>query len=326
LSFIGGVDVGATSTKGVITDLRGRLLGRAIGPGINPFMVGYEAAAEIMLKTLKEAMRGVCEFRDLACVVFGSTGLETAKSREMVRDLIKSRSGLSEVVVVTDSRIALEGALGGGKGIVVYAGTGSFAIGKNARGEVHKAGGVGFLMSDEGSGFYLGHQALRAAVRDLDGRGEKTVLTRRVLEHFGVEVPEELMPKLYTKPIDTSAIAALAPIVTGAAEEGDRVAGEIIASAVRELVSLVEAVARKLNMLEVRFPLASAGGVFKSQLIRKLFHSMIEQRFPKAYPIEPRFKPVIGAVIMALRTAGVSVEKELLKDLEILQNDLVDLP
>ena len=326
MSYIGGVDVGATSTKYVLTDLRGGLVSWAIGPGINPFMVGYEAAAEVMLKTLKEAMRGVCEFRDLACIVFGSTGLETAKSREIMRDLIKRRSGLSEVVVATDSRIALEGALGGGEGVVIYAGTGSFAIGKNARGEVHKAGGVGFLMSDEGSGFYLGHQALRAAVRDLDGRGEKTVLTRRILEHFGVEAPEELMSKFYTKPIDTSAIAALAPIVTRAAKEGDQVAREIVTSAVQELVSLVEVVARKLNMLEVRFPLASAGGVFKSQLIRELFHSMIEQRLPKAYPIEPKFKPVIGAVIMALRTAGVSVEKEALKELEMLQNNLVDLP
>jgi len=326
LSFIGGVDVGATSTKSIIIDFKGRLLGRGIGPGVNPFTMGYEAAAEIMVKTLSEAMRGVCEFKDLACVVFGSTGLETIKSRELVKSLIEKKSGISKVFVVTDSRIALEGALGGGEGIVVYAGTGSFAIGKNARGDVHKAGGVGFLMSDEGSGFYLGHQALRAAVRDLDGRGERTVLTRRVLDHFGVEIPEELMPKLYVKPIDTSAIAALAPIVTQAAEEGDRVARKIVESAVGELVNLVEAVARKLNMISLEFPLASAGGVFKSELIRGLFCSMIKEKLPRAYLIEPRFKPVIGAVIMALKNAGISVEKELLDELEISQRSLADIP
>ncbi|HDD40298.1 MAG TPA: hypothetical protein ENG21_03520, partial [Nitrososphaeria archaeon] len=107
LSFVGGVDVGATSTKSIIIDFKGRLLGRGIGPGVNPFTMGYEAAAEIMVKTLSEAMRGVCEFKDLACVVFGSTGLETIKSRELVKSLIEKKSGISKVFVVTDSRIAL---------------------------------------------------------------------------------------------------------------------------------------------------------------------------------------------------------------------------
>ena len=93
--------------------------------------------------------------------------------------------------------IALQAGVGDAAGIVIVSGTGSIAYGRNEHGEASRAGGWGYVLGDEGSGYWIGRLALRAVVRHADGRGRVTSLTPRLLAHFGVERAAELIHKVY---------------------------------------------------------------------------------------------------------------------------------
>ena len=317
MEVVAGVDAGATSTKSVIIDLSGKILGQHIGPAANPFIVGRESAVKIMMDTIRRASRDICKLDEVKFIVFGVTGLETSRSREKLRRIVE-KCGISNVMVVHDSVITLEGALAGKPGIVIYSGTGSFAIGKNALDEIYRVGGMGFFLSDEGSGFYLGQRALRAAIKGMNGRGEKTVLTNLILKHFKINHFEQLESKLglRSKPVNTSEIAALAPLVLKAAKEKDIVAMRIVQSAVDELLTMVKAVAYRLSMANTVFPIATSGGMFKSRLIRRRFIKRAHQEFPNVRVIRERLPPVMGAAILALRSLNIPVTKRILSNIK----------
>ena len=97
----------------------------------------------------------------------------------------------------TTRSIALVAGVGDEPGVVIVAGTGSIAYGRNARGEAARAGGWGYVLGDEGSGYWIGRLALRAVVRQADGRGAATALTPRMLAHFGVSRPQDLIHEVY---------------------------------------------------------------------------------------------------------------------------------
>ena len=316
MEVVAGVDAGATSTKSVIIDLSGKILGQHIGPAANPFIVGHESAAKIIMDTIRRASCGICKLDEVKFIACGVTGVETPRCSEELRRIIK-KYGVLNATVVHDSLIVLEGALAGRPGIVVYSGTGSFAIGRNAFNEIYRVGGMGFFLSDEGSGFYLGHQALRAAIKGMDGRGEKTLLTNLILKHFKINRFEQLEFKLglRSKPVNTSEIAALAPLVLKAAKEKDVVAVRIVQSAVDELLTMVKAVAYRLSMANTAFLIATSGGVFKSSLIRRCFVRRVYQEFPDVRVIKGRFPPVIGAAILALRSLNIPVTKRILSNI-----------
>ena len=92
----------------------------------------------------------------------------------------------ARVLVVNDALVALEAGAPGEPGVVIISGTGSIAYGRNAAGEAARSGGWGYVLGDEGSGYWIGRAALRAVLREADERGPKTALTPLLLEHFGV--------------------------------------------------------------------------------------------------------------------------------------------
>jgi N-acetylglucosamine kinase-like BadF-type ATPase len=183
-------------------------------------------------------------------------------------------------------------------GIVVLSGTGSIAYGVDPGGTVARSGGFGSLLGDEGSGYWLGNQALRAVVRASDGRGPSTALTPIVFEALAVASVEELVPLVYEHHLPRSAVAALAGRVERARAQGDGVASELIGRAAQELVLAGQAVARKLQF-DKPHPVVLAGGVFQAcpSLAR-----MVTDRLalPLARPSVLDREPAHGAVALAL--------------------------
>ena len=157
---------------------------------------------------------------------------------------------------------------------------------------------VGFL-ADEGSGYWLGHHILRAAVRSADGRGPNTMLESLVFEAFGVGSVPDLIPHVYEKGLPKHRIAALAPLVEEARLRGDALAVELVDRAGRELALAARAVHRQIDLGHAPFPVVLAGGVFKAcPTLHETLSSHLE--LPGAQPTLLATEPASGAVALAL--------------------------
>ncbi len=169
----------------------------------------------------------------------------------------------SRLLVVNDALIALVAGAHDAPGIVIIAGTGSITYGRNRNGEAARAGGWGHMVGDEGSGYWIGREAVAAVMRAGDGRGPATRLTAEILAHFDVADVSRLPRIVYDRDVPRVNVAALGPIVQKAAEQGDSVARRILERAADELVIAAGSVATRLEMRGEAFTFHLAGGAFQ---------------------------------------------------------------
>ena len=210
----------------------------------------------------------------------------------------------ADVVVVTDDAfIALAGATAGEPGIVTIAGTGSIAFGRNAGGRTARTGGWGYIFGDEGGGFDIARQALRAALRAEQGWGPPTALSRALLDATGSADVNGALHRFYTSDWPRPRVAALAPLVDEAAMAGDAIACEILHNAAQQLAILTSAVRQQLWPPGEPTRVAWIGGVFRSRILLERYRCLIElEDGNRAGP--PRYDPAAGALIEAYRVAG----------------------
>src|SRR5579872_3801360 len=179
-----GIDAGGTKTVCLLADDDGRVLAEARGGGANLHAAG-ELSVEKVLHALMEEAIGEREIAP-AAICLGIAGVDREDEARVVRAIMRRIGYKSRTLVVNDALIALVAGVGEAPGIVVIAGTGSIAYGRNAAGEAARAGGWGHMIGDEGSGYWIGREALAAVMRAGDGRGPETALTAEILAHFGV--------------------------------------------------------------------------------------------------------------------------------------------
>jgi len=314
--YVLGVDGGGSLTRCVVADLSGRLLARGIAGPSNPMTGGVEASVEAIIKAV-EAAASRCGVRRFGAACLGVAGVERPYGRDAIRRGFAAR-GLSErLLVVSDAAAALAGATGGEVGVVVVAGTGSIAYGVNAEGETARAGGWGWMVGDEGSGYDIGRRAMAAALRAYDGRGEPTMLAEKVKGALNLGDFRELVDRLYVTGMKGNEIASLAPTVAEAAERGDDVAAHILRGAGVELGRAAVAVIRRLR-LRGRFTVAQTGGVFQlGGPIRAAFEETVRRAARECIIAPSRFEPAVGAALLALRELGVETDEPLLRRVEV---------
>jgi N-acetylglucosamine kinase-like BadF-type ATPase len=211
------------------------------------------------------------------------------------------------LVVVTDAAIALTGAMGGGPGIIVIAGTGSIALGRNAAGCEARAGGWGYIFGDEGGAFDIARQAMRAALRMEEGWGPETSLRTMLLDATGAASINEVLHLFYTPAWPRSRVARLAPEVDRVAANGDAAAQSVLARASQELALLAASVRTQLWQAGEAVEVAYIGGVFQSAGVRERFRLLVEME-QGVRAVTPRFGPAEGALLEAYRAAGVAVQ------------------
>jgi N-acetylglucosamine kinase-like BadF-type ATPase len=208
------------------------------------------------------------------------------------------------VLVVNDALVALEAGAPGQPGVVVISGTGSIAYGRNEKGEAARAGGWGYVLGDEGSGYWIGRAALRAVLRESDRRGPRTALSQLLLEHFGVAQAQGLIHEVYHTNLRPSAIGSLAACVQEAFSQGDAVAVGILRAAADELEGSAMSVARRLGLVGQHFNFILAGGIFRAV---PWLTQELERRLPIDAPnSRARLldrEPATGAVGLALQEA-----------------------
>lgn len=289
-----GADAGGSRTSVVIGDGHG-ILGRADGsPGaIRPgrALVAASAIADTIRRAFTEA--GVL---NADVLVVGAAGAGRENERLELERALKSERIIKRVLVTTDIEIALAAAFGKGSGIVVSAGTGSIAIGRDAEGKLHRRGGYGWQMGDEGSGYAIGRAGLSALSRAADGRGPRTTLSTRLVTAARMGTFDELIS--WAVNANTAQVSALAPTVLEAAADGDVVAQGIVDYAARELCQLARSLLPQFPAADP-IRVALAGGILS---VDRPLRTLINQRLAE----EPRFKviaetiePALGALHMA---------------------------
>ena len=307
--LIVGVDSGATHTRALAAREDGTPVGSAAsGPG-NPHNIGPGPAAAEIARSIREAASG--ETPDV--VVAGVAGLEDPELQRELRYALEALRPAGEIHLYSDAAIALDGAFLGGPGVIVIAGTGSVAWGRNEKGREARAGGWGHIIDDNGSGFDLGRQALAASLRAYDGRGPQTALTQGLVEALGVEGPLDF-PGVARR-LDTTRMASLARVVVEVADRGDAVARTIVRNAASQLATLATAVWKNLNLAHGH-TVAPVGGLFTHARLRKAFASSLSRRCPEAEVKPPRLPPVAGAVWRAAVRKGLTPSETMVVRLE----------
>lgn len=286
-----GIDGGGSGVRVVIVTPELQVLGSGEAGSANPNSAGREAAANNVQSAIRMALAHA-QLDPHAIEVAGVGIAGTVTAQDWVQETLSHVLPATRLRIASDMEIALVGAHGERRGVLILAGTGSVAFGINDQGETIQVGGWGYLLGDEGSGYMLGLQALQAVVRADDGRGQPTRLTSAVLDALHLSAPRDLIQWVYA-PGRTRDIARLAPLVLAAAD--DLVAQAIIAQNVSELALAGQTVARRLGIAHPAF--AFAGGLLSEA--NPLTEGLCAALGLPGLPV-PKYPPVIGAAILAL--------------------------
>jgi glucosamine kinase len=299
VSIFLGIDGGGSKTSCVVGD-ETSVLGAGTSAGSNVVRVGERQARE----SLAAAIRQACAAANVSlarvertCV--GIAGGARPEIAAVVRRLL-SEILSGEIEVVGDMVIAMEAAFGSGPGVIVIAGTGSIAYGRNSKGESARAGGWGFAISDEGSGHWIGRAAVAACMRAYDEREQAGLLLESIMKSWGVTTHEQLVVAANAAP--SPDFAALTPAVLSAADAGDATAHSVLTQAGVELAALAKIVIGRLFANAETAPVAISGGVFTNcALVREVFFDRLRAEYPRVLPNPSSLDPASGALELARR-------------------------
>ena len=307
--FLLGIDGGATKTLAAVLDVEHGTLHLGQGGPSNQDAVGVEAAGRALFDAADEALAGAgVADGELDAAVLAVAGTDTDAVLAYVHGE-RSR----EWIVVGDVVGAWATATGAQPGVGAIAGTGSnvFGVGRvGTETRAWRAGGWGHLLGDEGSGYWLGVQSIKAALRDRERSGPETALSEAAVEFFGVPSVEALAALVYSKPLTKSEIAAFAIETAQLAERGDAVARELYERGAAELAQQIAAVIERTG-LRGAFPVGligsayKAGAVFVEPLTRAI-HALA----PQAQVAVVEMAPVGGSLLLAAHACGAEAALE----------------
>ena len=301
MNYIIGMDGGGTKTHCAVTDEDGVKIYECSGGASNFLVRGAENVSETLFNLILEIKNHLnADFSDFKAILIGSTGAGRRNDAEKLEKEFQKYSEKEGVKfnlfrVESDARIALEGAFSGKPGSILIAGTGSIMFGKDSAGNIHRVGGFGRFLGDEGSGYVIGRKGLVAVSKEFDGRAKTTLISKLVNEKFGIDSTEKLITEIYKNNFD---IASVAPVVFGAAEKKDESALKIIDEETDELILHIRAMAKKLN--QPVLSLAFIGGIISSDNIySETFRKKIKETLPEVNIKQPDYPPEMGAVLLA---------------------------
>lgn len=299
-----GFDGGGTKTRAVVVDARRQILGAGESGSSNPYAVGMQTA----LDHIEVAANGALAQAGLRAEAIvgwglGLGGVCSPSESADVEAALRARVGEGpRLVAVEDVVSAWSGAFGGQVGdvprAVCIAGTGANCWGQNGRGEVAASDGLGPLLGDRGSGYWIGEAALRHAGRVADGVAPADDFAAAVLAHFGSPDIKALIRLVYAPDFGRSPIAGLVPLVLAHAENGE--AREILYRAGRELAATALAVLGRLSDGdEVRGEVALIGGVLAyAEPVTSSFSAILEREAPGVGLVAAKYEPAVGAALL----------------------------
>lgn len=240
-----GIDGGGTKTAIVVADAEGIPVFRGQTSTSNAAVIGHERAAETLHRLMLSAASACNTDLPFTAAWFGLSGSDRPEDHRILRPRLADTA--TEIMMTNDAELAL-GGLPGRVGVAIVAGTGSICFGQNSEGMHARAGGWGHIFSDEGSGYGIAVQALRAFAAQHDGLGPETSLTSRLTEHWEIEDPFSIITHVYHPETTKGDIALLSKIVVEEAAKGDTVSLQIMEQGAECLAAYGTSVARCLDL------------------------------------------------------------------------------
>ncbi|WP_372632459.1 BadF/BadG/BcrA/BcrD ATPase family protein [Cohnella sp.] len=307
MEYVIGIDGGGTKSLLHMADGDGNPILELSGGPLNLNATGKQAV-EVELKKLlfRAADNSGMLLTDCRAFCLGAAGADRSGEREIFESILRGLGVRGAIEVTNDAENALAAGSGSREGVVVIAGTGSLAFGRDGYGNVCRSGGWGHLVGDEGSGYAIASRAVAASLRSFDDREPYTELLPRLMEETGINSPEQFIPFIYRQE-GKRHIAALARVVNEAFLAGDRKAEFILIEAADELALMARTVIGKLRFDSSRIPLVCSGGVFSS--IDAVFERFVRQVTATGLPIEV-IKPVHNAAYGAAKIALLISSRE----------------
>jgi N-acetylglucosamine kinase-like BadF-type ATPase len=306
MKYLIGIDGGGTKTDSAITDLSGNIIHQTTGKASNFLVVGIEEAVENIFALIEENLFKLeGDFAEVKQIVIGAAGAGRKEDAQLLEKSFKDyadQQGIhfKGIKVVSDAHIALEGAFPDSAGCILIAGTGSILFGKDEKGIIHRVGGFGRLIGDEGSGYSIGRKALNAVSKESDGRGEATLISELLNAKMNSSSSTSIINEVYKEKLD---VASVAKIVIEAAEEGDMIAENILDEEADELVLHIKSLMNKFQTdnLNVAF---SGSLIDNKNFYSDLLKQKIKSTLPKVIVVKPSSTPVSGAILFAKRLAS----------------------
>ncbi|MBS0365861.1 MAG: N-acetylglucosamine kinase [Proteobacteria bacterium] len=303
-----GVDGGGTKTRFLLIDDAGRILAAHTAGPAYYLQTGLDPLRDMLTRGLRATLEqgGVPE-PDLTCAFVGLPAYGEDRAVQPALDAAPASAlPTGHYRCGNDMVCGWAGALAGEDGINIVAGTGSIAYGE-FQGRNARAGGWGELFSDEASAYWLAREGLALFSRMSDGRAARGPLHQLVRAHFGLQEDLDLCAAVYGPPaLSRSQLAALSRLVAEAAEAGDTAAAALFSRAISEMMELIDAVRRQLQVPDdLRLPVSCSGGMFElaQRVLAPLGAALSDPA--RKYAFRPAaLPPHAGAALYAARIAG----------------------
>jgi len=313
-TYVVGVDGGTTKTIALVADERGRILGAGRGGNSNWTGPDVEIPMRVVVATVQQALNQAgLTGDDVAVGVFGLAGADWPEDYER-RQAVLERSGIArQVIVRNDAIVGWRASTHQRYGVVIAAGTGSNTCILTPDGHEWCYG----YYVDVGGAWDLAQEAIRAVLREEDGRGPSTSLTSIVLNALGYASAEAMLRARIAGQLEDEAVALLCPLVFEAADAGDEVAVEIVVQHGLALAEYATAAIRRFGMQDLEFDVVLCGSVFKGRgpLLIDTITQAIHRVAPRTHIVRAQFEPAVGGVLLALDALGVTVTDDMYDNL-----------
>lgn len=303
LQYYLAVDGGGSNTQVICADQTGRILGEGLSGPTSLTATSVGAASFNLREGVRQATESLREDIKFHRLVMGLAGMDTPKEHRRAKKVftdVLANFPIDEFILVNDTLIALEAGTDAADALVLISGTGSNCYGRTADGREAKAGGMDFLLTDQGSGYAIGRRVLREAVKSYDGRGKKTVLESLVCQHFGIESVSQLKDRVYKPNLKKSEVAALSKVCMTAYNQNDEVAHNIFHRAADDLTSMIRAVVKRLQLENKPLVCVLEGSITRLEHVNKVLRDRVAELYPQATVLNPKKTPVYGALKLAV--------------------------
>lgn len=295
-----GIDGGGAYARLVAVDEQQRVIGRHAGNSTNMRLNSHDLIFDNINKLITEFnILTNTKIEDCAAVCIGSAGVDSTQSALEMEKLLKKVGFANKVMAVNDAEIVLATETKGGAGVAVIAGTGAIGYAVDKDGKSSRAGGWGYLIDDAGSGYWIGMQAIKRALEEFDGRGDRTVLTEKIKAHFGVKQINAVCEHIYSDLFSKQKIAEIAILVKYAAAEKDVAALLIEEQAANELYRLAKVLIEKNGLFEHKVVIGGSVILLNENISGKLTQK-IKSSFKNVEVLPVKEKPEMGAVFLAM--------------------------
>ncbi len=301
MKYIIGIDGGGTKTECVVADLSGKIFHSNLGKPSNFLAIGIDAAVRNLFNLVESSLFKIeANFTEIEILLIGTAGAGRKKDATLLEDKFIEYANteginINSVKIVSDAQIALEGAFSGKPGCIIIAGTGSIIIGKDNKGLIHRSGGFGRLIGDEGSGYSIGKKALSLTAKELDGYYKTTLISKLICTKFKVSSLQDLISTVYKKDFD---IASVATLVLKAANENNATAIQILNEEADELLVQFRSLLKKMSMGKTEL-VFSGSLISNNNIYSELLSKKIAKNFPSVKIKNPDYSPVEGAIALA---------------------------